>query len=38
MKYQIQFSGKNKKNTINLSAANFSQSVVKVKKQYCNYR
>ena len=31
MKYQIMFSGKNKKNIINLSSAEFAQRVVKVK-------
>ena len=37
MECQIQFSGKNKKNTIHLSSANFFQRVVNVKKQYCDY-
>ena len=31
MKYQTMFSGKNKKNIINLSSAEFSYRVVKVK-------
>ena len=31
MKYQILFSGKNKKNVLNLSSADLAQSVVKVK-------
>ena len=34
MKCQIQFSGKNKKNIINLSSAENAQRVVKVKKRY----
>ena len=38
MKYQIQFSGKIKINTNHFSTANFSQRVVKVKKQHCDYR
>ena len=37
MKYQIQLSGKNKKNTIHLSSANFFSESGKVKKQYCDY-
>ena len=37
MKYQIQFSGKNKKNTIHLSSAKFFSESGKVKKQYCDY-
>ena len=32
MKYQILFSGKNKKNIINLSSAKLAQKVVKVKQ------
>ena len=33
MKYQSLFSGKNKKNRINLSSTEFAQRVVKVKLQ-----
>ena len=33
MKYQILFTGKNKKNVINLSSAELAQRVVKVKGQ-----
>ena len=36
MKCHIQFSGKNKKNIINLSSAENAQRVVKVKKQMNN--
>ena len=35
MKCQIQFSGKNKKNIINLSSAENAQRVVKVKVSGC---
>ena len=34
MKCHIQFSGKNKKNIINLSSAENAQRVVKVKEEY----
>ena len=37
MKCQILFSGKNKKNIINLSSAENAQRVVKVKYQLCNH-
>ena len=33
MKCQILFSGKNKKNIINLSSAEFAQKVVEIKKE-----